>query len=156
MKKLAAVLGLASVLALSGAAQARELTLTSELKNYSGNEAYLAFYVTDANGQYQSTLWVAGKKAKYYKHLRDWARGSGLSLSEYDGISGASATSGRTLNVTVQVDDALLDAGYQIRVDSAVEDQRDNRADVTVPLTTAGAGQPVAGRGYIQSFKYDF
>jgi len=156
MKKLAAVLGLASVLALSGAAQARELTLTSELKNYSGNEAYLAFYVTDANGQYQSTLWVAGKKAKYYKHLRDWARGSGLSPSEYDGISGASATSGRTLNVTVQVDDALLDAGYQIRVDSAVEDQRDNRADVTVPLTTAGAGQPVAGRGYIQSFKYDF
>lgn len=156
MKKYAAVLGLASVLALSGAAQARELTLTSELKNYRGNEAYLAFYLTDADGQYQSTLWVAGKKAKYYKHLRDWARGSGLSPSEYDGISGASATGGSTLSVTVQVDDALLDAGYQIRVDSAVEDQRDNRAEVTVPLTTAGAGQPVAGRGYIQSFKYDF
>ena len=156
MKNYAAVLSLASVLALSGAAQARELTLTSELKNYRGNEAYLAFYLTDADGQYQSTLWVAGKKAKYYKHLRDWARGSGLDPSEYDGISGASATGGSTLSVTVQVDDALLDAGYQIRVDSAVEDQRDNRAEVTVPLTTAGAGQPVAGRGYIQSFKYDF
>ena len=156
MKNYAAVLSLASVLALSGAAQARELTLTSELKNYRGNEAYLAFYLTDADGQYQSTLWVAGKKAKYYKHLRDWARGSGLDPSEYDGISGASATGGSTLSVTVQVDDALLDAGYQIRVDSAVEDQRDNRAEVTVPLTTAGAGKPVAGRGYIQSFKYDF
>jgi hypothetical protein len=156
MKKYAAVLGLASVLGLSGAAQARELTLSTELKNYNGNEAYLAFYLIDADGQYQSTLWVAGKKAKYYKHLRDWARGSGLSPSEYDGISGASATGGSTLSVTVQVDDALLDAGYQIRVDSAVEDQRDNRAEVTVPLTTAGAGQPVAGRGYIRSFKYDF
>ncbi|MGB4859817.1 MAG: DUF2271 domain-containing protein [Dokdonella sp.] len=155
MKKLAASLSLAVVLALPGVGQARPVTLTTQLQSYGGNGAYLAFYVTDATGQYKKTLWVSGTKAKYYKNLRDWARGSGLKASEFDGVSGASVGSGRTLKVTVELADALIDAGYEIRVDSAVEDQRDNPADVRTPLTTKDAGTPVAGRGYIKSFTYD-
>lgn len=155
MKKTILSLCIASVIALPGLVQAKPLTLTTQLKSYGGNGAYLAFYVTDAKGQYQKTLWVSGKKAKYYKNLRDWARASGLKSSEFDGISGASVGSGRTLKVTVDLADALIDAGYEIRVDSAVEDGRDNPAEVRVPLTSTGAGQPVAGRGYIQSFRYD-
>ncbi|WP_019934730.1 DUF2271 domain-containing protein [Oceanimonas smirnovii] len=153
MKIAAAVLVLAS---LPGLSQAREVTLTTELKDYSGDGAYVAIYVTDADGRYQQTLWVAGKKAKYYKHLKDWARGSGLRGAEYDGKTGASLLSGHTLTTRVDLDDALFDAGYQLRLDTAVEDQRDQRAEVMVPLTTAGAGQPVAGRGYVKSFTYQF
>src|SRR3546814_9315600 len=88
---------LASALALPVLAQAKPITLTTQLKNYGGDGAYLAFYVTDAKGQYQKTLWVSGKKSKYYKNLRDWARGSGLRSSEFDGVSGASGGSGRSL-----------------------------------------------------------
>jgi hypothetical protein len=77
-EKIIAATCLAGAIALPGLAQAREVTLTTQLKDYSGNGAYLAIYVTDGNGQYQKTLWVAGKKAKYYKHLGDWARGSGM------------------------------------------------------------------------------
>lgn len=154
MKKLAVSLSLAGVLALPGLAQARPVTLTTQLHDYGGDAAFLAFYVTDAKGQYKKTLWVAGKKAKYYKNLRDWARGSGLKASEFDGVSGASVGSGGTLKVTVELADALIDAGYEIRVDSAVEDKRDIPADVRVPLTAGGAGKPVAGRGYIKSFAY--
>ena len=155
MNKTVLSLCLASAIALPALVQAKPLTLTTTLKNYGGDGAYLAIYVTDAKGQYQKTLWVAGKKAKYYKNLRDWARGSGLKPSEFDGVSGASVGSGRTLKVTVELADALIDAGYEIRVDTAVEDARDNPADVRTPLTTAGAGQPAAGRGYVQSFTYD-
>ncbi|NMG53824.1 DUF2271 domain-containing protein [Aromatoleum aromaticum] len=156
MKKIAASLCLAtSCIALPGLAEARPVTLTTQLKSYGGEAAFLAFYVTDAKGQYKKTLWVAGKKAKYYKNLRDWARGSGLKTAELDGVTGASVGSGKTLKVTVELADALIDAGYEIRVDSAVEDQRDNPAEVRVPLTTAGAGKPSAGRGYIESFQYD-
>lgn len=154
MKKLVASLCLASVLGLPGLVDARPVTLTTQLQNYGGNGAYLAIYVTDTNGQYKRTLWVSGAKTKYYKNLRDWARGSGLRASEFDGVSGASVGSGRTLKVTVEVADALIDAGYEIRVDSAVEDLRDNPAEVRAPLTTAGAGKPVAGRGYVKSFSY--
>lgn len=155
MRKLATSLCLAGIFALPGMVQARPVTLTTELKNYTGNGAYLAIYVTDAAGQYKKTLWVAGKKTKFYKHLRDWARGSGLKATEFDGVSGASVGSGRTLKVTAELADALIDAGYEIRVDTAVEDQRDNPAEVRVPLTTKDKSKPVAGRGYIKSFSYD-
>lgn len=154
MTKMAAILGLASTLALPGLAQARAVTLTTELNAYGGDGAYVAIYLTDADGQYQDTLWVAGKKSKYYKHLRDWARGSGLQLREYDGLTGASLGSGRTLKTTVELADKLFDAGYQLRMDTAVEDMRDQRADVVVPLTSAGAGKPVAGHGYVKAFTY--
>ena len=154
MTRMAAILGLASALALPGLAQARAVTLTTELNAYGGDGAYVAIYLTDTDGQYQNTLWIAGKKSKYYQHLRDWARGSGLQRSEYDGLTGASLGSGRTLKTTVELADELFDAGYQLRVDTAVEDMRDQRADVVVPLTTGGAGKPVAGHGYVKSFTY--
>ncbi len=71
-------------------------------------------------------------------------------------MASASVTSGRTLKITLNLDDALIDSGHEIRIDTAVEDMRDNRADVAVPLTSEGAGKPVAGRGYVRSFRYDF
>lgn len=155
MNKTALTLCLASLIALPALGQAKPITLTTTLKNYSGDGAYLAIYVTNAQGQYQKTLWVAGKKVKYYKNLRDWARGSGMKASEFDGVSGASVGSGSTLKVTVEIADALIDAGYEIRIDTAVEDARDNPAEVSTPLTTTSAGKPTAGRGYIESFTYD-
>ncbi len=155
MKKILFALGLATAMALPVYAQAREVTFTTQLSNYGGDGAYLALYLTDADGQYHGTLWIAGEKSKYYKHLRDWARGSGQRQAEYDGLTGASVTSGRTLNVTLELDDALIDSGYQVRVDTAVEDMRDNRADVVAPLTTEGSGKSVSGRGYVQSFVYN-
>jgi hypothetical protein len=154
MRKIPASIFLAGAIALPAAVDARPVTLTAQMKDYAGNGAYLAIYVTDANGQYKKTLWVSGTKTKYYRNLRDWARGSGLKASEFDGVSGASVGSGRTLKVTVELADVLIDAGYEIRVDSAVEDLRDNPADVRAPLTTRDAGKPTAGRGYIQSFTY--
>jgi len=156
MKKILLVLGLAVSVALPALAQAREVTFTTELLDYGGDGAYMALYLTDLSGAYQGTLWVAGKKSKYYKHLSGWARGSRLDPAEYDGLTGASITSGRTLKITLDLDDALIDSGHEVRVDTAVEDMRDNRADVAVPLTTEGAGKPVSGRGYVRSFRYDF
>ena len=61
---------------------------------------------------------------------------------------------GRTLKVTVELADALLDAGYRLNVDAAAEDMQDSPRDVSVPLTTAGAGKPVAGRRYVADFSY--
>lgn len=143
-------------LALPAITLARPVSFTTELTAYRGEGAYVALYLTDANGKYHKTLWVAGKKAKYYKHLPGWAQGSGLKPAEYDGITGASVHSGTTLKLTLEVDDALIDAGYQVRVDTAVEDMRDNRAEVIVPLTAEGAGKPTAGKGYVKAFTYSF
>lgn len=154
MKKILTGACLAGALALPALAHARPVVLSTQLQGYGGNGAYLAIYVTDAAGAYKKTLWVAGKKSKYYKHLSAWARGSGLNAREFDGVSGASVGSGKSLKVTVELADALIDAGYEIRIDSAVEDGRDYPAEARAPLTKAGAGKPVQGRGYIKSFTY--
>ncbi|QBL10470.1 DUF2271 domain-containing protein [Rheinheimera sp. D18] len=156
MKKLTFSLVIAALVALPSLTYAREVTFSTVMKNYRGEGAYVALYLVDANGNYQQTLWVAGEKTKYYKHLSGWAMGSKLTAAEYDGHTGASVLSSKTLTVTVDIADEMIDAGYEVRVDTAVEDQRDNRSDAAVKLTTDGVGKTVAGRGYVQSLSYMF
>lgn len=154
MKTLVSVLALSTALALPGLASARPVTLTTTLKNYGGDGAYLAVYLTDPSGAYVRTLWVAGKKSKYYKHLTDWHRATGGSPSQINGLTGASVGEGRSLKVTADLADALFDAGYKLNIDAAAEDMRDSPRDISVPLTKTGAGKPVAGRSYVAGFTY--
>lgn len=149
-------LALSTALTAPGLAQARPVTLTVNLSQYGGNGAYLAIYVTDPAGAYAGSLWMAGGKAKYYRHLSDWARFSGENTAEVDGITGASVGAGRSLDLSMDLADALFDAGYTLHIDAAVEDMRDSPNEIAVPLTTAGAGQPVRGRQYIADFTYGF
>ena len=153
-KPLLTTLAAACVLAVPALAHSRQVTLTTQLKSYGGDGAYLAIYLTDAKGAYAGTLWVAGGKAKYYKHLSDWNRLSARDIKRLAGVTGASVGAGRKLTVTADLADALIDAGYEIRIDAAVEDQRDSPSEVRVPLTRANASQPQAGKQYIQSLTY--
>ena len=150
-RPLMTALASACTLALPALTEARTLTLNTQLKPYGGDGAYLAVYLTDAKGAYVRTLWVAGGKAKYYKHLADWNRLSAGDPRRLDGITGASVSAGRTLKVTAELADALIDAGYEIRIDAAAEDMRDSPAEIRLPLATAQAGKPTTGKLYIQS-----
>lgn len=154
MKPILATAALAAALSLPSLAMARPVTLTTTLSNYGGDGAYLAIYVTDATGAYKGTLWMAGGKSKYYSHLGDWSRGSGGDLREINGITGASVGAGRSLKVTLDLADALFDAGYELHIDAAAEDMSDSPSEVVVPLTSAGNGQTAPGRRYIRSFSY--
>lgn len=156
MKSTLALLALTTALVLPGLAMARPITLTTTLTNYGGDDAYLAIYVIDAAGAYAGTLWMAGSKSKYYEHMSDWYRATGGDPAQINGITGASVGAGRTLEITVDLQDALFDAGYTLHIDAAVEDMRDSPREVSVPLTTQGAGQPVAGQRYIANVTYGF
>lgn len=151
---LATTVAAACALVLPALAQGRQLTLTTQLKNYGGDGAYLAVYLTDPKGAYVRTLWVAGGKAKFYKHLTDWNRLSAGDTRRLAGVTGASVGAGRTLKVTAELADALIDAGYEIRIDAAAEDMRDSPADVRLPLTSQGAGKVQPGKQYVQSLTY--
>lgn len=154
MKSFLGMLAVTTALTMPTVATARPVTLTTTLNAYGGDGAYLAFYVTDPQGVYVGTLWMAGSKSKYYEHLSDWHRATGGDTAEIDGITGASVGSGRTLEITLDLADALFDAGYTLHIDAAVEDMRDSPNDLAVPLTTDGAGMPVRGRRYVGSFSY--
>lgn len=156
MKPLLAALALTTALIAPGLALARPVTLTTNLSDYGGRGAYLAIYVTDPSGAYAGSLWMAGGKSKYYKHLSDWSRFTGGDIGQVDGITGASVGSGRSLELTMDLADALFDAGYTLHIDAAVEDMRDSPNEISVPLATEGAGRPVQGRRYIADFTYAF
>ena len=153
-KSLLTIVAVATALALPSLAHSRQLTLTTQLKNYGGDGAYLAVYLTDAKGAYARTLWVAGGKAKYYKNLADWNRLSARDAKRLDGVTGASVGAGRSLKVTADLADALIDAGYEIRIDAAAEDMRDSPSEIRVPLSTQNAGKRQAGKRYIQTLTY--
>lgn len=153
MKNTWPLVAVAGALALPSIASARQVTLETQLASYGGDGAYVAIYLTDRSGRLQRTLWVAAPKAKYWRHLGDWYRATG-GKAKVDGISGASVGAGKTLRVSVDVADTLIDAGYEIHIDTAVEDMKENPSEVVVPLTAAGAGKPAAGRGYVKSFRY--
>ena len=155
MKSALAALAMGTALVAPGLASAKPVTFTTTLKNYGGDGAYLALYFTDAQGAYAGTLWMAGGKSKYYDSLAGWYRATGGNTARIDGITGASVGAGRTFEITLDVADALIDAGYVLHVDAAVEDMQSSPNDVQVPLTSAGAGQAVRGRRYIASLKYD-
>ena len=148
MKKLAAMLMLATAPVAPGMAVARDVTIDTQLVRYSGNAAYLAVYLTDPSGAYHSTLWVSGHKTKYYGTLRGWAQGASQAGSlSLDGITGASVGGGETLTVHADLADALIDAGYQVHVDTAVEDGGEHSDDAVIEVTSAPT--TVDGTGYV-------
>ena len=154
MKSIVAALALTTALTVPGLAMARPVTLTTTLSDYGGDGAYLALYVTDAKGAYVGSLWMAGGKSKYHEHLTGWYRATGGNAAEINGITGASVGAGRTLEITLDLADALFDAGYTLHIDAAVEDMRDSPDEVAVPLTAGGAGTRAPGRRYIAAFSY--
>lgn len=154
MKAFLAMLAVTTALVTPGLASAAQVTFTTNLKDYGGNGAYLAYYVTDAAGNYAGSLWMAGGKAKYYQHLSGWYRATAGNTAEIDGITGASVGSGRSLSITLDLADTLFDAGYELHIDTAVEDMRDAPNEIAVPLTSSGAGQTTSGSSYIADFTY--
>lgn len=154
MKTMLGALTLCTALTLPALAQAKPVTIDLTLVGYGGKPAYLAMYLTDAQGNYAGSLWMAGGRARYYEHLSGWYNATGGDTRQIDGITGASVGSGSGLHVTVDVADALIDAGYSLHVDVAAERMMESPDDVVVPLTTAGSGQTVAGQGYVTQFAY--
>jgi hypothetical protein len=147
VKKLALILLMGTALIAPSAAEAANVTVQVDIKPYSGPNTYLAIYVVDAAGKYQSTLWVAGSHMRYLGHLRGWARGISAAGGTINGISGASVGGGRSLKVSATLSDALINAGYKIVVDSAVEGWGEFTADASVPLQPGGGS--AAGQGLV-------
>ena len=154
MKKTLTALSLAALFVLPGLANARPVRITAQMNNYGGNRAYLAIYLVDPNGAYTQTLHVAGSNSGYYRHLGGWLRAS-RGRPNLAGVTGASVGSGRSMQVTVDIADSLIDAGYEVHVDAVAEGYRESPNEVVLPLAAASSGQPKRGRGYISTFQID-
>jgi len=150
MKKIVPSLAMAAALALPAVAHARPVTLTTQMNSYGGSNAFLAYYLTDKNGKYVMSLWMSGFYAKYYHYLPGWMRASRGNIADIKGLTGASTGSGKTLSVTLDLTNAMLNAGYQLHIDAAVRNQRESPNDVVIPLKRSGGSK--AGRRFIKKF----
>ena len=148
MKKLALIFLMSTALIAPTAAEAANVTVQVDIKPYSGPSAYLAVYLVDQSGNYKSTLWVAGRHTRYLGALRGWVRGfTGAGQNSIAGISGASVGAGRSLKISSNVSDALINAGYRVVVDTAVEHLGEYTADADVPLKAGGGS--ASGQGFV-------
>lgn len=156
MKKILSIAVVTASMLVSNLVQAKDVTFTTQLGEYSGKAAYIAIYLTNAQGKFEQTIWLSGTKKRYYRALRGWAQASGMNSDEYDGKTGATIPSNSSNSVTLDLDDSLIDAGYHIHIDVAAEGNRPSRDDVVTELTTKNAGKSVQGSSYIKSFGYKF
>ncbi len=154
IKSLIAALAISTAMTLP--AFAKTVTFTTHMAQYGGPGAYIALYVTDAKGSLAGTVWMAGGKTRYYRHLTDWSRLTGGGNVDVSAVTGASVGSGQTATVSVDMADALFDAGYTVHLDAAAQEMRESPNEVAVPLTTAGNGKTSLGHNYIADFSYKF
>lgn len=145
---------LALGVALGGGAYAAEGTFLVQLKEYEGDEAYFAMYLVDPEGRYVRTLWVSGDEERWYADMPRWWKYVGRAPQDLDAITGAStAASDRSL-VHITLNDEELDAGYSVRVETAVEDQQNHPTDVEVALNSAQMRDKIPGTGYVRYLRF--
>ena len=118
MRTLLATLALTTALTLPGLAMARPVTLTTTLNNYGGDGAYLALYVTDAAGRLcgHASGWPAASRSTTSISPTGIAPPA-ATPPQINGITGASVGAGRTLEITLDLADALFDAGYTLHIE---------------------------------------
>jgi hypothetical protein len=131
-----------------------ELTIQIQFEDYTGHEAYFALYLTDLDGRYQRTLWVSGTEHKYQTDMTRWWRYAGRSDETFDAITGASTAGGGRVLVRTELTDKELSSGFQLALDTAVEDQRVVSPDVTAAISSDGQGEKTDGTDYVQFIRY--
>ncbi len=148
--------GAALLTGLAQTASAAEATFLVQLTDYSGDDAYFSLYLVDADDRYVRTLWVSGDDERWYKDLPRWWKYVGRAPQDLDAITGASTASGDRSIIRIELEDEVLDAGYKVRVETAVEDQQNHPVDVEVALESALGGERVPGTGYVRYIRYQW
>ena len=121
-----------------------------QMTNYNGEAAYMVVSLIDPQGNYQKTLYVFGDNGKYYDSLKKWFVFYQDKKEKIDAVTGASITQGDRKTITLNLDKNLLDQGYKIRFESAVEDQNYYTTDAEVPFSSESLRGKTEGSGYVR------
>ncbi|WP_314894940.1 DUF2271 domain-containing protein [uncultured Capnocytophaga sp.] len=121
-----------------------------QMTNYNGEAAYMVVSLIDPQGNYQKTLYVFGDNGKYYDSLKKWFVFYQDKKEKIDAVTGASITQGDRKTITLNLNKNLLDQGYKIRFESAVEDQNYYTTDAEVPFSSESLKGKTEGSGYVR------
>ncbi|SEB36386.1 Predicted protein [Tenacibaculum sp. MAR_2009_124] len=121
-----------------------------QMKNYTGEGAYIVISILDKENKYVETVYVQGDDEEWYSDITEWWNYQGKVRADIDAITGATISGGnRTISV-IQIDNNKIDKGYKLRFESAVEDQEYYKDDVQFELTSENLKSKIEGKGFIR------
>lgn len=140
--------------ATSGAAQTTKYKCMIQMTNYMGDGAYIVVSVINKDNAYDKTLYVLGSDKKWYPDLKEWHKAFKKKPTNISATTGASVAGGDRSVVTIEIDNAKLNAGYKLRFESAVEDKEYHLQDLEIPLTSESLSAKNEGKGYIRYVRF--
>lgn len=121
-----------------------------QLTNYHGEGAYMIVSLIDPKGKYEKTLYVMGQDEEWYPDMVEWWSFQKETKEDIDGISGATIAGGERTLCVFEVAADKLDAGYTLRFETAVEEQKYYVSDLEIPYTSENTTGKFDGTGYIR------
>ena len=121
-----------------------------QLKNYTGEGAYLVISLLSPDGAYEETLYVQGKDSEWYSEIPEWWKFYGKRRADIDAISGATISGGERTITVLQIPSDKVDKGYVLRFETSVEDQEYYKDDLEVELTSENLKSKKEGKGFIR------
>lgn len=144
----AAVLMLASFTTQSGGSTKYKCMI--QMINYTGEGAYVVVSLIDPKGNYEKTLYIQGDDDEWYHEITEWWKYFGAKKRSVDGITGETLAGGERTISLIEIEDSKIDAGYKIRFETSVEDQKYFVKDVEFELTSESVKLKADGTGYIR------
>lgn len=121
-----------------------------QMKNYTGEGAYVVISLLNPKGEYEETLYVQGYDDEWYFDIKEWWSFQGKKRAKIDAITGATISGGQRTISVIRIDDNKLNKGFKIRFETAVEDQKYYKNDIEFELTSENIKAKVEGKGFIR------
>jgi hypothetical protein len=134
-------------------AQTSKYKCMLQMNAYTGEEAYIVVSLINPKGQYDRTLYMMGKDKQWYNGFKEWFKFFSKT-KKVNAKTGASVGGGDRSLVVLDIDDALVNKGYKLRFETAVEDQKYYVSDVEVPLSSEILAGKADGNGYIKYIRF--
>lgn len=132
----------------------KSVKMMIQMKNYSGEGAYVIVSIVDKKGNYIKTLQVYGDDPEWYYELSEWWKFQGKKRKSLDGITGGTISGGERKVGVLKIPSDYIDNVYKLRIETAVEDKDYFSKDLEFPLTQKNLAKPIQGKGFIQQVRF--
>ena len=125
-----------------------------QMKNYSGEGAYIVISVINPEGNYDETIYVQGDDPEWYYEITSWWKFYGKKRSNIDAISGETLAGGERSMKVISIDKTKFNAGYKLRFESAVESDDYFEKDIEFELVESNFQTKHSGKGFIRYIRF--
>jgi len=134
----------------SGTNVVKKFKCLIQMKNYSGEGAYIIISLIKPNGDYEKTIYVHGDDSEWYYEMTSWWKFYGKKRPNIDGITGGTISGGERAMSVLKIDASKINSGYKLRFESAVENENYYEKDIEFELTSSNLKNKFNGKGFIR------